>query len=410
VYDIKTIQIDSGLSDYYFSYDKLRVQEDANMLKGGIAYADYVTTVSDTYAEEIKTEFYGEGLNGLLWARRDSLCGIVNGIDYNEYNPETDQRIPVRYNPITFRKENVEDELEIISKAVSSKQVQKAGDKLDEILKFLTERNELIPITLIKKYFTLKGESFFDNSLAALVNHIKSKEHYPEVYKLIGDIYKLEGEYTFAEEYYSKALNYSSVFDIPNDKYEVLYLLAEISEINQDFERMEIRLLNILVDDPFYKNKNLTTSMYNTLKSPKKDSFEKFFKLYTASNYFSLKAYYKLSDYYYNTNQIEKAINFASLSVITSVQKINEIIKKRNINFEYKNIESLLYQIQYYEDIIQWGNDNNVWASFNLLARLSTKVNNLTFSTKLLKVLAQYSPEEYWRKEAVLQLSLLEKE
>ena len=187
-------------------------------------------------------------------------------------------------------------------------------------------------------------------------------------------------------------------------------MLAEISEINQDFERMEIRLLNILVDDPFYKNKNLTTSMYNTLKSPKKDSFEKFFKLYTASNYFSLKAYYKLSDYYYNTNQIEKAINFASLSVITSVQKINEIIKKRNINFEYKNIESLLYQIQYYEDIIQWGNDNNVWASFNLLARLSTKVNNLTFSTKLLKVLAQYSPEEYWRKEAVLQLSLLEKE
>ena len=79
-----------------------------------------------------------------------------------------------------------------------------------------------------------------------------------EVYKLIGDIYKLEGEYTFAEEYYSKALNYSSVFDIPNDKYEVLYLLAEISEINQDFERMEIRLLNILVDDPFEKNKNLT--------------------------------------------------------------------------------------------------------------------------------------------------------
>ncbi len=311
---------------------------------------------------------------------------------------------------ITFRKENVEDELEIISKAVSSKQVQKAGDKLDEILKVLTERNELIPITLIKKYFTLKGESYFDNSLAALVNHIKSKEHYPEVYKLIGDIYKLEGEYTFAEEYYSKALNYSSVFDIPNDKYEVLYLLAEISEINQDFERMEIRLLNILVDDPFYKNKNLTSSMYNTLKSPKKDSFEKFFKLYSASNYFSLNAYYKLSDYYYKTNQIEKAINFASLSVITSVQKINEIIKKRNINFEYKNIESLLYQIQYYEDIIQWGNDNNVWASFNLLARLSTKVNNLTFSTKLLKVLAQYSPEEYWRKEAVLQLSLLEKE
>lgn len=105
VYDIKTIQIDSGLSDYYFSYDKLRVRKDANMLKGGIAYADYVTTVSDTYAMEIKTPFYGEGLDGLLYARRDSLCGIVNGIDYHVYNPETDPRIPVNYNAITFRKE-----------------------------------------------------------------------------------------------------------------------------------------------------------------------------------------------------------------------------------------------------------------------------------------------------------------
>ena len=309
---------------------------------------------------------------------------------------------------ITFRKENVEDELEIISKATSSKQVQKAGDKLDEILKVLNERNEKIPITLINKYFILKGQSFFNNSLEQLITHIKSKEHYPEVYKLIGDIYKLEGEYLFSEEYYMKALEYANVLDIPNDKYEILYLLAEISEINEDYERMEIRLLNILVEDEYYKNKNLLSSMYNTLTSTRKDSFEKFFKLYSGSSYFSLKAYYKLAEYYVNTNQIDKAINFASLSVITSVNKINQIIEKRNINFEYENIESLLYQVQYYEDIIKWGNENNVWASFNLLARLSTKVNNLTFSNKLLKVLAQYSPEEYWRKEAVLQLSLLE--
>ncbi|MBE5927210.1 MAG: glycogen synthase GlgA [Lachnospiraceae bacterium] len=109
VWDIETIQGISGLSDYYFSIDKLAVKKDANMLKGGIAYADFVTTVSETYAEEIKTEFYGEGLNGLLWARRDSLCGIVNGIDYDEYNPATDERIPFKYNDINFRKEKVKN-------------------------------------------------------------------------------------------------------------------------------------------------------------------------------------------------------------------------------------------------------------------------------------------------------------
>lgn len=52
------------LPDYYFTPDKLEAYKDANLLKGGIVYADAVTTVSQTYAEEIKTPFYGEGLDG----------------------------------------------------------------------------------------------------------------------------------------------------------------------------------------------------------------------------------------------------------------------------------------------------------------------------------------------------------
>ena len=75
------------------------------ILKGGIVYADRVTTVSETYAEEIKTPFYGENLDGLMRARANVLSGIVNGIDYDEYNPETDKRIYNNYNQVTFRKE-----------------------------------------------------------------------------------------------------------------------------------------------------------------------------------------------------------------------------------------------------------------------------------------------------------------
>ena len=65
VWDVETIQDIVGLSDYYFTPDKLRDYKDGNYLKGGLVYADVITTVSDTYAEEIKTPFYGEGLDGL---------------------------------------------------------------------------------------------------------------------------------------------------------------------------------------------------------------------------------------------------------------------------------------------------------------------------------------------------------
>lgn len=108
-WDVKTIKQITGLPDYFFSPDKLECNKDANLLKGGLVYADAITTVSATYAEEIKTDFYGEGLNGLLCARNNDLRGIVNGIDYEEFNPETDCHIPYRYNAVNFRKEKIKN-------------------------------------------------------------------------------------------------------------------------------------------------------------------------------------------------------------------------------------------------------------------------------------------------------------
>ena len=105
IWDLKKVKDITGLPDEYFTSDKLEAYDDANYLKGGIVYADRVTTVSETYAEEIKTPFYGENLDGLMRARSNVLSGIVNGIDYDEYNPETDKRIYNNYNQVTFRKE-----------------------------------------------------------------------------------------------------------------------------------------------------------------------------------------------------------------------------------------------------------------------------------------------------------------
>ena len=104
VWGTKDVRNIVGLPEYYFAPDKLEAYHDANLLKGGIVYADKVTTVSNTYAEEIKMPFYGEKLDGLMNARSNSLSGIVNGIDYEEYNPETDPFLAYNYSVETFRK------------------------------------------------------------------------------------------------------------------------------------------------------------------------------------------------------------------------------------------------------------------------------------------------------------------
>lgn len=113
IWDIKTIQGITGLPDYLFTPDKLEFKKDANMLKGGMVYANYVTTVSSTYAQEIQWPYYGEGLDGLLRARNDNLKGILNGIDYKEYNPANDHKLVQNYSVWNFRTEKVKNKRDL---------------------------------------------------------------------------------------------------------------------------------------------------------------------------------------------------------------------------------------------------------------------------------------------------------
>ncbi len=113
IWDKKTVMDIAGLAPYYFTNDKLEAYGDANYLKGGIVYADYITTVSESYAGEIQMPYYGEGLDGLMRARNNCLRGIVNGIDYNEYNPETDEYIPHKFGLKNFRTVKKKNKLEL---------------------------------------------------------------------------------------------------------------------------------------------------------------------------------------------------------------------------------------------------------------------------------------------------------
>ena len=87
----------TGLPNSLFTSDKLECYGEANYLKGGCVYADVVSTVSPSYASDITTAEGGEGLGGLMYARRNDLYGIVNGIDYDEFNPATDPTMEVNF-------------------------------------------------------------------------------------------------------------------------------------------------------------------------------------------------------------------------------------------------------------------------------------------------------------------------
>ncbi len=95
------------LPESLFNMEALEFYGKINFLKGGIVFSDVITTVSPTYAKEIQTSEFGYGLEGVLYKRREHLFGILNGIDYDVWNPETDEYIYYNYSYTDFHYKKV---------------------------------------------------------------------------------------------------------------------------------------------------------------------------------------------------------------------------------------------------------------------------------------------------------------
>ena len=159
-YNIPTIKYWSNLPDEAFNMGALQEEwTEANMLKGGLAYSDAITTVSNTYAGEIQTAEYGEGLENHLRFHSYKLRGIVNGIDVDIWNPATDKLLDAPYgtadaiekkkaNKLALQKELglEQDEGKFIVGLISRLTNQKGLDLVNAVIPGLIDGNTQIVI------------------------------------------------------------------------------------------------------------------------------------------------------------------------------------------------------------------------------------------------------------------------
>jgi len=135
----------TGLALALFTPSTLEFHGSVNLLKGGIVFADHLTTVSPTYAREILTPEFGFGLDGVLRGRKHRLTGILNGIDIEAWNPETDAYLPAHYSVTNWAgkatcKRSLQREFRLPEKDVPLVSViarlasQKGSDLIDEII------------------------------------------------------------------------------------------------------------------------------------------------------------------------------------------------------------------------------------------------------------------------------------
>jgi starch synthase len=138
------------LPSHLWHHDALEFHGLLSFIKGGLVYADRITTVSPRYAQEIQTPEYGYGLSGLLKHRSDKLTGILNGIDADEWNPGTDPHLSSHY-----------DQTSLVNKAVNKTQLQKIFN--------LPEDNEVLLIGSIGRLVEQKGIDIILQAIPELV-------------------------------------------------------------------------------------------------------------------------------------------------------------------------------------------------------------------------------------------------
>ena len=164
-----------------FTFDKLEENDTLNFLKGGIVYSDALITVSRTYAEEIKTPEFGNGLEGVLRQRGDDLFGILNGVDYEEWDPAIDPHIAAHYTADklagkkecrsdllhAFGLEDVAEETAVIG-VVSRFATQKGFDFIVEIMERLVQED--IVLVMLGS-----GEEYYERLLTEMAARYPSK-------------------------------------------------------------------------------------------------------------------------------------------------------------------------------------------------------------------------------------------
>ncbi|HEV2463199.1 MAG TPA: glycogen synthase GlgA [Acidobacteriaceae bacterium] len=164
-----------------FTMDRVEQFDTFNFLKGGIVYSDAITTVSKKYAEEIQTPEYGEKLEGVLRKRAADLHGILNGVDYKEWDPATDHNIAAHYTPenLAGKRECRRDLLH----AFGAKQVSDETPVLGIVSRFATQKGfdliaQIAPRLLAKDVFLVAlgtGESYYEGLFRTLQGQYEGK-------------------------------------------------------------------------------------------------------------------------------------------------------------------------------------------------------------------------------------------
>ena len=302
-----------------------------------------------------------------------------------------------------IRRQEVSECLEILDQALKPFAVRSAGDLITDVRSVLLKRDVFDAVELIDYLISIKGEKYFEGFISNMRAFIESKNIFPETGYLIARVYELEGEYDLAYSYFMDSWEHSDVLDIPDVKYDILYDMANLSYNFNHKDECEKALLLVLSSDPYFSDNAFMKSLKSSVA--RGYSADKLFGLFRTDCYRSLPAFYRLVELYVEQGREEEAFSIALIGVLTAFTRMNTIYTDRTNDFQYTTLTDFFDVVMKQSDITDWSVKTGFWKCLYTLADLGVKLypENNSFGKALLSIIATESPDDYWKKLALVQ-------
>lgn len=301
-----------------------------------------------------------------------------------------------------IHKEQMEAKYSYMFNALKPKRVELEGDNISEVYAILNKREDHDACKILDEIFLTHPPVFFDKSISKLMSWLEKRKAFPETDYLTGRIYFAEGDYEQAMHYYKEAWNFHNFLEIPDERFNIIYALADTSKLLRKYDEQEKYLLLVLTEDPIYGTTNLESdalqAMIKTISSEK--TTEKFFLLYRNRNPIALKAYMDLTEIYLEAGKNRRALATAVLASIITITNLDDLISKDDYNYKYTEFTNLLHRLNRRQDVILWAEKQNFWRAFMNLADSLSKNGNIEQALYLYSKLAESIPSIKYAQEA----------
>jgi tetratricopeptide (TPR) repeat protein len=232
---------------------------------------------------------------------------------------------------------------------LSIPEVRRLGDNLDFIEQYIAERYVLSVTQVLEEVYFRVGRENLGNSAYKVLDVLKQLKDYPEAEYWIGETYRAEGELGIALTQYRKAYEQQAEFAEPGFGTEILYRIADIHRVRQEYNEMEACLMEILKGDTLWEQNGdsfLRAAMTRTLEDPgEKNRINRFLILYRYNNPGVLKAHELLGYYYYASSRyVHAAEHLMFVFLIQNSILLDEIIRRR-FDYTFTTLDDLFAEV-----------------------------------------------------------------